>query len=174
MYTAGRRRKKHCTVCQVHLSGAFWAFCAEGWIHYSVARRVLQSHTRRKEAGRLKVRQNERESLATAEIHIVLKEMIEAVKWIIQLALTEPGCFCPPSIFYVFVCLQGPWFSPFLSLYPSQNWKIQIYFKTFKWTWIDQYLFVCVTKAIQEGEEHPNAADGTIPICLSFFFKCAQ
>lgn len=41
---------------------------------------LLQSHTRRKEAGRLKVRQNERESLATAEIHIVLKEMIEAVK----------------------------------------------------------------------------------------------
>lgn len=70
-------KKKHCTVCQVHLSGAC---CAEGWIHYSVARRVLQSHTRRKEAGRLKVRQNERESLATAEIHIVLREMIEAVK----------------------------------------------------------------------------------------------
>lgn len=78
MYTAGRRKNIILSVKCILLELS--ELCAEGWIHYSVARRVLQSHTRRKEAGRLKVRQNERESLATAEIHIVLKEMIEAVK----------------------------------------------------------------------------------------------
>lgn len=49
-----------------------------------------------------------------------------------------------------------------------------IYFKNPKWTQIDQYFIVRVTKSCtggDEGREAPNVTDVTIQIFLSFFFK---
>lgn len=51
---------------------------------------------------------------------------------------------------------------------------LKIYFKTFKRKRIDQYSFVHMMEETLHGGEAPNTTDVTIPICLSFFFRCTQ